>query len=154
MTNSIAGSIVWATLALLTYSVVALMRRQVRRAARRNRDGACGLCGAPFLESDRPDYVEAIRACGPCVRRMRRRNKVAVTFLGVVCGFVLLIGAGLTVDVIRKHGEGWGTAAFALGVGGGFVWFLVVLLHRQSAANAALRARDLKLTSGQPFDGS
>jgi fucose permease len=70
----------------------------------------------------------------------------------MACALVLVTGALVALDVIRKRGEGWGVALFVLGVGGAFLWFLVGLLREQAAMNAALAARDLDLPSPHPFD--
>jgi hypothetical protein len=152
MPESIAGTAVWATVVALTFVLPALLRRQAGRAWRRNREGVCGLCGLPLLPSDTPVYVEAFRVCGPCARRLRRRTRLAVGALGMVCALVLVTGVLVVLDVIQKRGEGWGVALFVLGVGGTFLWFLVTLLRKQAAMNATLAARAVDLPFPHPFD--
>ena len=73
---------------------------------------------------------------------MHRRTSVAIGALAVACGIDLIIAVVVTLDVIRKHGEGWGVAAFCLATGGAFAAYLIIIVRAQIARNAALAARD------------
>jgi len=143
MNQANAGSVVlWLVLLLLLVGLPALLRRYQLRASQRNRDGACGRCGAQ-LTSGAPTYVEGLQVCASCARTVRVRTIAGVAFIGLVT-LATIIGAffAMAADARAGNPDPWWAYVVTVGLGVSLVGLLFFAETKARRANERAALRD------------
>jgi hypothetical protein len=132
---------------LIAATGVGILTLARRRGIRRNAEGKCSRCGAPFGATD-TFYLEGLRICVACAPRVRRSLYLGLAFLG----FAILAGglafvAGVSSDI--RHGAiytlaDWAhVAGMAACVLVGLPVLVRMVVRDMQAKNRVVKQRDL-----------
>jgi hypothetical protein len=111
----IAKAVVGTLLSAIPVEFVLWLYHSQRRSLQRHANGACARCGQPLL-GKRPGYMEGLRVCQDCARRVNRTNVRGVVVLEMFTGLAALAGLlGLRSDA--RHGEPVSSWAYLVVVG-------------------------------------
>ena len=137
--------VAWLILLLVFVGLPALLRRYQIRAWKRNRNGACGRCGAP-LAMEAVAYTDGLRVCPSCERTVRVRTIVGVGFIGLLTLTVVVGGlVAMVADARAGDPAPWWAYLVVVGFGAASAGLFGFAVRKTRRANQQAARRDAGL---------